>query len=79
MQPITAVRDLAPQTLADALDNLVNATLEPDREVAAVLTVCRESLRAISWNRFAARHTLLSRRNSFIRRHQGRQEGRNYA
>ena len=50
----TAVINLTPQNLADALDALVGATLETDHETAAVLTVCREGLRAISWNRFAA-------------------------
>ena len=78
MQPTTVI-DLTPKALADALDALVGATMETDRETAAVLTVCREGLRAISWNRYAARQTLRSRARVLRRRHQCRQEGRNHA
>ena len=67
----TTIIDLSPKSLADALDALVSATLESDREVASVLTVCREGLRALAWNRYADHHMHLSRRNSFIRRHKG--------
>ena len=68
MQPTTVI-DLTPKALADALDALVAATMETDRETAGVLTVCREGLRTISWNRYAASQTLRSRRTSFTRRH----------
>ena len=57
---------------ADVLDALVQMTLEPDREVAAVLTKCRESLRAISWNRYADQMSRRSRARVLRRRHQTR-------
>jgi hypothetical protein len=60
--------DFTPQNLADNLDALVAATLETDREVAAVLTKCREGLRAISWERFRLRHEESSRLRVAARR-----------
>jgi len=68
--PATII-DLTPATLADALDALFAATLESDREVAVVLKTARESLRALAWNRYAARLTRESRAHRIRRRHQG--------
>jgi hypothetical protein len=86
MQPITTpVLSLTPQALADAVDHFVTLA-DTDHEVAAVLTRCREGLRAISWERFRLRHEEASqrrvaakRRAAFIARHQTRQGGRNHA
>ncbi len=73
MQPIaTAVIDLTPRALADALDRLFAATLESDREVAVVLKTARESLRALSWTRSAQRVDRASRAPVLRRRRQGR-------
>ncbi len=66
-----AVIDLTPKSLAEALDALVNATLESDREVAALLVTAREGLRALAWNRYVAYHTARSRARVLRRRHQG--------
>ncbi len=73
MQPATII-DLTPKALAAALDALVNATMETDRETATVLQKCREGLRAISWNRYAAQQTRRSRARVLRRRHQSRKE-----
>jgi hypothetical protein len=75
MQPITTtVLDLTPKALADALDALVAATLETDRETAAILVPAREQLRALAWNRYAAQQTNRSRARVLRRRHQGHTE-----
>jgi hypothetical protein len=79
MPPTTTMLDCTPQNLADNMDALVAATLETDREVAAVLAICRESLRAISWNRWTAHHVRRSRARVLRRRHQTRQGGWNHA
>jgi hypothetical protein len=60
----------------DAVDFLINAAdLDPD--VAAPLMRCRNSLAALSWERFRVRHEVLSRqatakklRIKFVERHQ---------
>jgi hypothetical protein len=75
MIPTTTVIDLTPKALADALDALVGATRETDREVAAVLTLCREGLRNLAWNRYAQAQTRGRRAYRVRRRHQSRQEG----
>jgi hypothetical protein len=79
MVPTTAVLDLTPKALADALDHLFAATLETDREVAGVLKTAREGLRALAWNRYAERLNRESRACRVRRRHQGRQEGQDHA
>ncbi len=75
----TTIIDLSPKALAEAIDALVAATLESDREVAAILAPARESLRTLAWNRYAALQTRRSRARVLRRRHQCRQEGRNHA
>ena len=71
--------DLRPQTLADALDSVYLAVQESDCEVALILKTARESLRAVAWNRYAARLTRESRAYRVRRRHQGHQEGQDHA
>jgi hypothetical protein len=72
MQPISTIVELTPQAIADAVDHFVTL-MESDQEVASVLTKCREGLRAISWNRYAALQTRRSRARVLRRRHQRRQ------
>lgn len=75
MAPITTpMLTLTPQALADTVDHFVSL-MESDQEVAVVLTKCRESLRAISWNRYAALQTRRSRARVLRRRHQTRHKG----
>jgi hypothetical protein len=45
------VRDLSPKILAGAIDSLVDATMDTDRETAAIHQLFREGPRAISWTR----------------------------
>ena len=75
MVPTSTVLDLTPQALADALDSVYLAVQDADREVAGILRTARESLRAIAWNRYAARVTRESRSYRLRRRHQGHAEG----
>ena len=56
-----------PAALADVLHDLLQST--EDREAAAILATARESLRALSWNRYAARMTRESKRRGFVRHH----------
>jgi hypothetical protein len=58
---------ITPGALADVLTDLLAGT--EDREVAAILTTARESLRALAWNRYAAKKTSESQKRSFIRHH----------
>ena len=71
--------DLRPQILADALNRAYRAVLEADPETALILRTARESLRALAWNRYAARLTQASRAYRLRRRHQGHQEGCSHA
>jgi hypothetical protein len=79
-QPSTITERL-PQTLAEQLDGLIRVN-EHDSEVCRTLRVAREQLRALSWNRFAARHTHASKVALLTKRHKGHRsikEGRNHA
>ncbi|HVA92414.1 MAG TPA: hypothetical protein VNL71_21535 [Chloroflexota bacterium] len=77
--PATTVLDLTPAHLADALDHLLVAVQDADREGALILKTARESLRAVAWNRYAERMNRESRAYRLRRRHQGHQEGRDHA
>jgi hypothetical protein len=56
------------EAMVDTVDHLVTLTLESDREVAAALIKCRETLRAITWERFRLRHEEASRQRAAARR-----------
>jgi hypothetical protein len=67
-----AITDHTPAGLADLLEQMMRATLDVDREAAAVLASARDSMRALAWNRYAARKTRESKRCRFIRHHKSR-------
>jgi hypothetical protein len=70
-----------PQALAEQVDALAQLA-QGDHESYKVLATAREQLRAISWNRFAARHNRASKVATLCRRHKGRrsaQEARIHA
>lgn len=52
----------------DAIDRLITAGVD-DREITAALTKCRQTLAAISWERFRLRHEELNRRAAVAKRH----------
>ncbi len=64
--------DHTPAGLADVLDQMAKATIELDREAAAILATARESMRALSWNRYVSRKNRESRRRQFVRYHKSR-------
>ena len=67
----------------DAIDRLIGTTdREYGTEIQAPLMRCRETLAALSWERFRVRHEVLSRqataargRASFTARHKERRHG----
>jgi hypothetical protein len=61
--------DIAPRELADLLDAVYQVTVEGDRELARIVGVARDSLRALAWNRYAARGNRRTERRMFIRHH----------
>ena len=69
------VIDITPRALADLLDGLLQGFIEEDREVALVLSSARDSLRTISWNRYAREMTRKSKAGTVRRRHQGQHSG----
>ena len=61
--------DQTPAALADVLTDLLQGV--EDREATAILAQARESMRALAWNRYAARMTRESKRRGFVRHHKG--------
>jgi hypothetical protein len=79
MTPTTS-KERLPQALADQLD-LTLRTIEDDCDVCRVVSTARDTLRALSWARFKARHehndkvTQLRRTYRGYRRMTNRREG----
>ena len=64
------VIDVSPSAIADLLEGLVDAQLETDRELAQILSIARNDLRTLAWNRYARGINRRSRGNVLRRRHQ---------
>jgi hypothetical protein len=69
---LQTISNQTPGALADVLDQMTRATVEQDREAAAILAQAREAMRALAWNRYVIRSTRESKRRRFIRQHKGR-------
>ena len=69
MLQTTPTPAIAPALLADQIAQLAGPQ---DREIAAILDTAAGALRALAWNRYAARTMARSRRHALKQRHTAR-------